>query len=566
MNLPRRDPADSLWRADRRALTVGLVLTITLVAFEALAVSTVMPIAARELGGLELYGWVFSAFMLGSLIGIVVVGGLIDRRGLALPFAVGLSLFAIGLLIGGLAPSMQVLVVSRFIQGLGAGTIQPIAYVAIARTLPESLRPRMFATLSTAWVVPGLVGPAIAGTIGEAVGWRYVFLGLLPLIALAGALTLGALRAVVAAPPRTSVPDRRLPLALIVALGAGLVTVGLTIGQPVPTVVLTGIGLVVGVYALRRLTPPGTLVARPVLPAAVLLRGILTFAFFSVDAFVALTLVEWRGVSATEAGLALSAATITWTAGAWTQARGASRWPTHRFVAAGFAVTTIGLASFLLVLRQDVNWLIAVPTFAITGFGMGLAYSPLALIVLREAPANGQGAATSALSLSDSLGTALGTGVTGALVAFSIRSTGEPAVGLQVAFALAVAVGFGGLLLTRRLRARAAAVPVTAGGEVSQGAEVAGASATRRRPRRRPRPRPRRLRHRCHAPDARPATPAMSKPGMPAVDFGRPRHPRRRRPTMEVPISCLPRNSARRSARSPTSRSPASSSTTSPRC
>ena len=218
MNRPRRDPADSLWSPDRRALTVGLVLTITLVAFEALAVSTVMPIAARELGGLELYGWVFSAFFLGSLIGIVVVGGLIDRRGLALPFAAGLSLFGAGLLIGGLAPSMQVLVLARFIQGLGAGTIQPIAYTAIARTLPESLRPRMFATLSTAWVVPGLIGPAIAGTIGELVGWRYVFLGLLPLIGIAGALTLGALRNVAAAPPRTTVQDRRLPLALVVAL------------------------------------------------------------------------------------------------------------------------------------------------------------------------------------------------------------------------------------------------------------------------------------------------------------------------------------------------------------
>ena len=89
---------------------------------------------------------------------------------------------------------MQVLVGARFVQGLGAGTIQPIAYVAIGRTLPESLRPRMFATLSTAWVLPGVIGPAIAGSVGETVGWRFVFLGLLPLIALAGALTLGAAR------------------------------------------------------------------------------------------------------------------------------------------------------------------------------------------------------------------------------------------------------------------------------------------------------------------------------------------------------------------------------------
>ena len=322
--LPPSTSHDSLWRADRRALTIGLILTITLVAFEALAVSTVMPIVAAELGGFELYGWVFSAFFLGSLIGIVVVGGLIDRGGLAGPFVGGLGLFAVGLLIGGLAPSMPVLVAARMIQGLGAGAIQPIAYVAIGRTLPESLRPRMFATLSTAWVLPGVVGPALAGVVGQAVGWRYVFLGLLPLIALSGALTLGALRTVAAAPNaadgRARERARRLPLAIAVAVGAGMVTVGLTTGQIGPTVSLTTGGLLIGIVALRRLTPPGTLVARPILPAAILLRGVLTFAFFAVDAFVSLTLVTWRGLSATEAGIALTASTVAWTAGAWIQA------------------------------------------------------------------------------------------------------------------------------------------------------------------------------------------------------------------------------------------------------
>ena len=459
MNLPARDPADSLWRADRRALTVGLVLTVTLIGFEALAISTVMPIVSNELGGLELYGWVFSAFFLGSLIGIVMVGGAIDRGGLAGPYTAGLILFAVGLLVGGLSPAMLVLVAARFVQGLGAGTLQPIAYVAIGRTLPETLRPRMFATLSTAWVLPGLIGPAIAGAVGEHVGWRFVFLGLLPLIALAGALTLGALRAVAPAPVRPDDPAAvarrgRLPLALAVALGAGLLTVGLTTGQPLPTVVLSAVGLVVLIMALRRLTPVGTLVARPVLPAAVLLRGVLTCAFFGVDAFVALTLVDWRGISATEAGIALTAATIAWTAGAWIQARGATRWPTHRFVQAGFAVTTIGLAGMLLVLRPEVTWLVAVPAFGIAGLGMGLAYSPLALIVLREAAIETQGAATSALSLTDSVGTALGTGITGAIVAASVRSTGEPALGLAVGFLVAVGVGLVGLGLTRRLRPR----------------------------------------------------------------------------------------------------------------
>ncbi|MFL5641885.1 MAG: MFS transporter [Chloroflexota bacterium] len=459
MTLPALDPRDGLWRPDRRALTTGLVLTVTLIGFEALAISTVMPIVSAELGGIELYGWVFSAFFLGSLIGIVVVGGAIDRGGLAVPYGAGLALFAIGLLAGGLAPSMLILVAARFVQGLGAGTLQPIAYVAIGRTLPEALRPRMFAVLSTAWVLPGVIGPAIAGTVGENIGWRIVFLGLLPLIALAGALTLGALRdvapaAIDAEDPAAAARRGRLPLALAVALGAGLLTIGLTTGQPVPTVGLTVIGALILIAALRRLTPAGTLVARPVLPAAVLLRGILTCAFFGVDAFVALTLVGWRGVSATEAGIALTAATIAWTGGAWIQARGAGRWPTHRFVQAGFAVVLIGLAGMLLALNPEVTWLVAVPAFGIAGLGMGLAYSPLALIVLRESAVATQGASTSALSLTDSVGTALGTGITGAIVAASVRANGEPAAGLAVGFAVAIAIGLVGLGLTRRLRPR----------------------------------------------------------------------------------------------------------------
>jgi len=456
------DPKDSLWHPDRRALTLGLVLTITLVGFESLAISTVMPIVVRELGGLELYGWVFSAFFLGSLIGIVVVGGAIDRGGLAIPFALGLGLFAIGLLGGGLAPSMPILVVARFLQGLGAGTIQPIAYVAIARTLPDALRPRMFATLSSAWILPGVIGPAIAGTIGETLHWRLVFLGLLPLVALAGALTLGALRAVPAAPAGSGGRRGRLPLAIIVALGSGLLTVGLTTGELVPTIALSATGLATGLFAFRRLTPAGTLLARPILPAAILLRGILTCAFFAVDAFVALTLVEWRGLSATEAGFALTAATILWTAGAWTQAHGASRWPTYRFVQVGFVVTILGLSGMLLVLRQDVTWLVAIGAFAVAGFGMGLAYSPLAIIVLREASAGAQGAATSSLSLTESLGTAFGTGLTGALVAASVRTTGDPAAGLGVAFTAASLIGLIGLVLTGRLRSRTVPVGVLA--------------------------------------------------------------------------------------------------------
>ncbi len=451
---------DGLWSPRRRVLTGGLVLTITLVAFEALAVSTVLPIVAEELGGKELYGWVFSAFFLGSLIGIAVVGGTVDRGALGRPFALGLALFGIGLLIGGLAPSMEILVVARFVQGLGAGTIPPIAYVAIGRSLPERLRPRMFATLSTAWILPGVIGPALAGLVGESLGWRYVFLGMLPFIAVAGVLTHHAIAAVRV--PATSAADellagnagrRRLPSAMLVSLGAGLFMAGLSTGEPRLLVVLVAVGLLAGIPALLRLTPPGTLAARPVLPAAVMLRGVLTCTFFGVDAYVTLALEDARGLSAIAAGVVLTAATLAWTAGSWTQARNAERWPTRRFVRVGFLVVVAGLALYTWTLHPDVPVWLAVPTLAIAGYGMGLAYAPMALIVLREAPAESHGTASSALSLMDTLGTAIGTGVSGAIVAAGLRATGEVSVGLAVAFVVSIAVGVGGFAISGRLRA-----------------------------------------------------------------------------------------------------------------
>ncbi len=459
-----------LFSPGRRSLTVGLVLTITLVAFEALAVSTVMPKVVRELQGIELYGWVFTAFVLASLIGIVVSGGLIDRRGLGLPFALGLGLFAAGLIAGGLAPSMPMLVLARVVQGLGAGAIPPIAYVAIGRSLPERLRPKMFATLSTAWVLPGVFGPAIAGAVGDTIGWRAVFLGLLPLIAIAAAMTFPAVRRVDARPEAIDAEGaaaaslrRRLPLALLVAAGAGLFLAGLTSGQPLLLVGMTVAGALIGLPALSRLTPPGTLRVARGLPAAVLFRGILTFCFFAVDAYVALTLVEWRGQTLTQAGISLTAATLAWTSGSWIQARFASRWGPDQFVRAGLAVVALGLAAFIIVLDRDVSEWLAIPTFGLAGLGMGLAYAPLTLIVLRESPASEQGAATAALSLTDSLGTALGTGVTGAIVAASIRGSGAPVGGLAAAFGLAVGVALIGLVLSRRLSSAAVRVPSVSG-------------------------------------------------------------------------------------------------------
>src|SRR5919197_1058128 len=430
--LPPAPPsAEGLWSPRHRTLTIGLVLTITLVAFEALAVATIMPIVARDLGGIQLYGWVFSAFFLGSLLGIVIVGGLIDQGGLVRPFLGGLGLFSIGLIGGGLAPSMEVLVGARFIQGLGAGAIPPIAYVSIGRALPEDLRPRMFATLSTAWVLPGVIGPAVSGTIAEQLHWRVVFLGLLPLIALAGVMTLPGIRRLPAVPAEEVSSDAataraRLGPAVLVAVGAGLTLAGLGGAQPAYATALVAVGALLTIPAYRRLTPAGTLRVERGLPAAVLLRGLLTMMFFCADAYVPLALQDWRGVPAAISGAALTAATLSWTGGAWIQAHWIQRLGARRFVTVGFLTTGLGVLGFAAALSPAVPVAVGIVSWAIAGLGMGLSYSPLSLVVLAEAEPGVQGAATSGLQLSDVLGTAFGTGIGGAFVAAGHRLGWEP--------------------------------------------------------------------------------------------------------------------------------------------
>ncbi len=434
-----------------RGLTVGLVLNVTFVAFEALAIATIMPLVADDLGGIALYGWVFSAFLLADLVGIVVAGELADRFGPALPFGAGLALFAVGLLIGGLAPSMPVLVAARAIQGFGAGAIPAVAYVVIGRTYPDALRPRMFAILSTAWVVPGIAGPALAAFVADHVGWRSVFLGLLPLVIVAGSLALRELRSVPGNPQRVARPV--LWDAVRVASGAALALAGLQARDVLASPALVAVGAVLGVPALRRLLPPGTFRARGPLPAAVLLRGLLTFAFFAADIFVPLTVTTIRGESVVLSGLALTAGTIAWTTGAWIQERTVFRVGPAPLVRNGFLVLAVGIAGMVVVLTGATPAWVCIPAWGIAGLGIGMAYSSISLTVLRQAPAGSEGATASSMQLSELLGTALGTGIGAVAVAAAVATLGSAVVGVAITDAMAGAIAVAGVFVASRLRA-----------------------------------------------------------------------------------------------------------------
>jgi MFS family permease len=448
-----------LMAPQRRALTVGLVLTITFVASEALAVVTVMPVVARDLGGLRLYGWVFSGFMLGSVLGIVAAGREADRRGPALPFVAGVVLFGSGLAVAGLAPAMGVLVAGRVLQGIGAGAVPSVAYAAIGRSLPRPLQARMMAVLSTAWVAPGLVGPAVSAEVARLFGWRWVFLGLLPIVAVAGAIAVPAL--IRLGPPASAgAEEHRLIDGFRTAAGATMILAGLTLAAGAGAgpgrlaavlggLVLIAAGLAAGLPALRRLVPPGTLTARAGLPATILSRGLLTFTFFGADAYVTLAVTAVRHRTPVVAGLAVTGATVSWTIGAWVQARLNESWEGRRLVRSGLVIVLAGIAGMVLVLLPAVPVAEGLAAWTVAGLGMGLAYAPLSLMMLQKAPPGQEGRMSASLNLADVLGTAIGIGVGGAAVAAAAGH--DLRLGIAVAFGIAAAVGLVALAVTRRL-------------------------------------------------------------------------------------------------------------------
>jgi MFS family permease len=443
---------DGVWAPGRRRLTAALVLTITLVAFESLAIATVMPVVADDLGGLGLYGWVFSGFFLGSLLGIVLAGRAADRRGTRLPFAAGLVLFSVGLVIGGAASSMGMLVAGRVAQGLGAGVIPAVAYASVARGYPPQLRPRVFAVFSTAWVVPGVIGPAAASAIEHATSWRVVFLALLPLVALAAFLALPVLsdRGRGAVADDDDGPDDRRRTAAVLVVGVAAVLGGLGAHQAGVAVALVAAGAVPAVWAFVRLVPEGTLSLHPGLPAAVATRGILTFAFFGTDAYVSLAVTDVHGAETWVAGLALTAATLAWTTGAWVQQRVVAERGPRWLVRRGFVALALGIGGMIVALGP-VPVAVTIAAWAMGGLGMGLSYAPISATVLGAAAPGQEGKASASMQLTDVLGVALGTGLAGVFVALGDGRGWATGSSLTIAFLVTLAVAVGGTAAAGRL-------------------------------------------------------------------------------------------------------------------
>jgi MFS family permease len=405
-----------------RLPTLGIILVVTLVATENMAVGTAMPVAARELHGLTLYSWAFSAVFITGLLANVVAGGWADARGPARPLLTGLVIFVVGLALAGAAPSMIWFVGARAVQGVGSGLSSVPLYVIVARVYPERSRPKVFAWMAGAWVVPSLVGPSFGGLVAQHLGWRWVFLGLIPLVLPAALMLWPALRGLGS---RGTMPRGIVLAAFTLAAGAATLLWGVDHESPVSFLGLAGLA-----YGLRVLMPRGIIRFRRGLPVTIAMRGLMLGAMTGAEAFIPLALTTRHGFSPAVAGVVLTIGALGWSAGSWWQGRfpGHSRVP---FVVAGAALHAAGVAGAAIVLSLPLSGWYTVPCWAAAGIGIGLAFPALSVQVLNLSEPDAQGANSSSMQISDTLGSSLAVGLAGALV---------NATGLWAGFACTAAI------------------------------------------------------------------------------------------------------------------------------
>src|SRR5689334_21476091 len=237
-------------------------------AFEAVAVSLAMPSVARELDGETLYPIAVVGLLTAAIVDMVLSATWCDARGPALPITLGGLGFTVGLLLSGFAPTMELFVAGRLIQGLGCGLAMTALYVVVADAYPAELRTRVFSLFATAWVVPSIAGPFVAGALVDLLGWRSVFLFVAGFSLVA---TVGVRTATGAGLARRTGPlvwGRRPAYAVVAALGVlALHLAGHGHGVESVLVVLAGLALMA--WSVPALLPPGTLRARPGLPSVI---------------------------------------------------------------------------------------------------------------------------------------------------------------------------------------------------------------------------------------------------------------------------------------------------------
>jgi EmrB/QacA subfamily drug resistance transporter len=419
-------PADRPITREQLLISAGVMAGIAVAALDSTVVGTAMPTIIGQLGGIEVYGWVFAAYLLTATTTVPVFATLADSHGRKPIFLAGLALFVGGSALCGLSQSMLQLIAFRAIQGLGAGALQPIAFTIVGDIFEPRQRARMQGLFSSVWGISAIVGPALGGLITVSVGWRWVFYINVPVGILAAGLIALVLH------EHVERRTHRLNWIGIVTLTLGVSLVllapstGAQLGWTSPLVIGSLVGAAVCLYAFVRsdAAAPEPLISRellrrPIIAAGLAVGTLAGFVMFGVTAYVPPLIQGVMGGSPLDAGIAVAAMSIGWPVGSIVSGRTMLRFGARPIVLVGAGMLVLG--STLLIPAGAIQslWYTAAAT-AVTGLGMGLISTPILVAIQTAVAWQQRGQATGLVQFSRTIGGSVGTGLLGALLAAAV--------------------------------------------------------------------------------------------------------------------------------------------------
>ena len=413
----------------REATFRALLLAVFLAAMEATIVSTALPRIVAELGGLSLYGWVGTAYLLAATVTMPLYGRLADLFGRKPIFQLGLAFFFLGSALSGGARSIAMLLAGRAVQGLGAGSIQPVAMTIIGDLYPVEERARVQGIIGSIWAVAGVAGPFLGALLVEGPGWRWVFWVNLPFAALSALLLGRALH------DRPADGERRgldLPgAALLVAAALCLLLAGEAF-QPLWTAPV-GLAAAAAFVWVERRSPapllPLTLLVRPevsISSSAAAASGALLMGFVI---YLPLYLQGVLGLAPAASGLVLGPLLIGWPAASTLSIRLVRKVGFRRVAVTGASLIAVGMTAVALALLARAPVAAIGAASLLVGVGLGFAVTSMLVALQTRVEFRERGIATATNLFARSLGSALGVGGLGALLAHGL---GNGAIAEQV--------------------------------------------------------------------------------------------------------------------------------------
>ena len=443
------------------AATVTLCLGVALFAFNAFLVSTALPTAVREIGGVAVIAWATSIYLALSIVGGAAASRLKARYGARAALIASAVLFLGGTLLAATASSMTEILIGRALQGVGEGIISALCYTLIPELFPGRLIAKVFGAEAVVWATAAFGGPLLAGLVTETISWRAAFLINVPVIAIFIALVL------IVVPRQSADPARApMPILRLAAIGAGIMLVTFSAIAPSPAtmaalVLLAGAVLVATVIHDRSsaspLFPSDALSPRTRVGIGLWIVFLMPLAQASTAVYLVLTLQTLWGLGATLAGAFNASLALAWSFTAIVVANLSPNANRATFIASGPVLLVAGLATIVAGLISD-HAVVALAGQIAIGAGFGIAWAFLSQAVMEDAREGERDRASGALPTLQSAGYAVGAALAG-LVANAagytvtdteaVRSAAVTVFGVSAAIGLlAVAAGF---VLCRKL-------------------------------------------------------------------------------------------------------------------